>query len=100
MFNQNNRGNPLYGYQQPQPQPQPTDLLGILQGNPQRTQAAMAQMGQNPAQILRQLGFNIPGNLSTPDQIGPYLLQSGQISQDTINRLLAINPGYQKLFSK
>lgn len=92
--------NALFGPQGYQPAPQPTDVISTLQGDPSRLQAAMARFSQDPAGILRSLGYNIPNQMMSPDQIGPYLLQSGQISQETINQVVAVNPNFLRLFSK
>lgn len=41
----------------------------------------LQQLRQNPVQILRQAGLNVPDNLNDPNQIIQHLMNSGQISQ-------------------
>ena len=41
----------------------------------------LQQLRQNPAQMLRQAGLNVPDNLNDPNQIIQHLMNSGQISQ-------------------
>lgn len=41
---------------------------------------------QNPAQILRQRGLNVPENLNDPNAIIQHLMNSGQVSQDQYNQ--------------
>ena len=46
----------------------------------------LQQLRQNPAQMLRQAGLNVPDNLSNPNDIIQHLMNSGQVSQDAYNR--------------
>lgn len=41
----------------------------------------LQQLRQNPIQVLRQAGLNVPDNLSDPNSIIQHLMNSGQISQ-------------------
>lgn len=41
----------------------------------------LQQLMQNPAQMLRQAGLNVPSNLNSPNDIIQHLMNSGQISQ-------------------
>lgn len=41
----------------------------------------LQQLRQNPAQMLRQAGLNVPDNLNDPNQIIQHLMNSGQVSQ-------------------
>lgn len=41
----------------------------------------LQQLRQNPVQVLRQAGLNIPDNLSDPNAIIQHLMNSGQVSQ-------------------
>lgn len=41
----------------------------------------LQQLQQNPIQMLRQAGFNLPENLSDPNAIIQHLMNSGQVSQ-------------------
>ena len=48
----------------------------------------LAQLKQNPIQFLMQRRMNIPQNISTndPQAILNHLVQTGQVSQEQINR--------------
>lgn len=46
----------------------------------------LQQLRQNPAQMLRQAGLNVPDNLNDPNQIIQHLMNSGQISQQNYER--------------
>ena len=46
----------------------------------------LQQLQQNPVQMLRQAGLNVPDNLSSPNDIIQHLMNSGQVSQDAYNR--------------
>ena len=41
----------------------------------------LQQLRQNPAQMLRRAGLNVPDNLNDPNAIIQHLMNSGQISQ-------------------
>lgn len=41
----------------------------------------LQQLQQNPVQVLRQAGLNVPDNLSNPNDIIQHLMNSGQVSQ-------------------
>ena len=42
---------------------------------------------QNPMQFLMQMKFNVPANMANdPNAILNHLLQTGQVSQDALNR--------------
>ena len=41
----------------------------------------LQHLRQNPVQMLRQAGLNVPDNLNDPNQIIQHLMNSGQISQ-------------------
>ena len=41
----------------------------------------LQQLRQNPVQVLRQAGLNVPDNLNDPNQIIQHLMNSGQVSQ-------------------
>lgn len=43
--------------------------------------AMIQQLKQNPAAMLRQAGYNVPTNITNPQQIVNHLLQTGQINQ-------------------
>lgn len=47
----------------------------------------LQQLKANPAQFLMQRRFNIPANMANdPQAILEHLVQSGQVSQDALNR--------------
>ena len=75
------------------------NLLSMMQGNPQQARSLFAQFSQNPAQALLSLGYDIPQNMTTPEQIGQYLVSSGQISQQSINQMMQISPQFRSLFA-
>ena len=41
----------------------------------------LQMLQQNPAQMLRQRGLNVPANLNDPNAIIQHLMNSGQITQ-------------------
>lgn len=50
--------------------------------------AQLNQLRSNPVQFLMQRRYNIPSNLNNnPQGIVQHLLNTGQMSQDTYNRL-------------
>lgn len=42
---------------------------------------------QNPAMFLMKSKFNIPNNISNPQDMINHLLQTGQLSQDQYNQV-------------
>ena len=46
----------------------------------------LTQLRQNPTGVLQKAGFNIPGNISGPQQIIQHLTQTGQINQQQLNQ--------------
>lgn len=75
------------------------NLLAMMQGKPEQARSLFAQFSQNPAQALASLGYNIPSNLNTPEQIGQYLVSSGQLSQQSINQMMQLSPQFRSLFA-
>ena len=71
-------------YQQFQPQ---NNFLSVL-----------TQFKQNPLSVLSQK-FNIPQNMNDPNQILQHLLNTNQVSQDQVNRVMAMqnNPQIKQL---
>lgn len=49
---------------------------------------ALQQLRANPAQVLQQVGLNIPQGMSDPNAIIQHLLQSGQVPQEAYNKAL------------
>lgn len=74
--------NPLYQQFQPQ-----NNFLSMI-----------SQFKQNPISILSQR-FNIPQNMNNPNDILQHLLNTNQVSQDQVNRVMAMrnNPQIQQL---
>ena len=48
----------------------------------------LQELKQNPASVLQQAGFNIPGDMTDPNQITQYLLSSVQVSQNKYSQVL------------
>lgn len=44
------------------------------------------QLKANPIQFLQRAGFNVPNNITSPNDIIQHLMNSGQVSQDAYNR--------------
>lgn len=61
------------------------------------------QFMQNPQEMLRRK-YNIPGdvNMNNPNDIIQHLLNSGQVSQNDVNRVMQMrnNPMIQQMFRK
>lgn len=45
----------------------------------------LSQLKQNPLSMLNRAGYNIPGNISSPQQIVQHLVQSGQVNQQQLD---------------
>ena len=74
--------NPLFGMLNGQPQkgtetsPEPTEN----NQPPMNWNAAMGQLKANPAGMLKQAGYSVPGNIGNdPQKMVMHLIQSGQI---------------------
>lgn len=59
-------------------------LFGMLGG--QNSMQMLMQLKQNPLSLLQKVGFNIPTNLSSPQQIVEHLTKTGQINQAQLNQ--------------
>ena len=61
----------------------------------------IGQLKSNPA-ILLSSKFNIPQGMNDPNQIIQHLLNTGQVSQDAVNRAMQMrnNPMIQQLLNK
>ena len=58
------------------------------------------QFKQNPMQFISQR-YNIPQNVgNNPQQIVQYLLDSGQINQQMVNRAQQMMPQFNQMFGK
>lgn len=49
--------------------------------------SALVQLKQNPVAVLGRK-FNIPQNMTDPNDILQHLLTTGQVSQDQVNRVM------------
>ena len=59
-------------------------MMNNFAGNPMQMLQALKS---NPVQFLMQRKFNIPANMaSDPQAILNHLLQTGQVTQDAVNR--------------
>lgn len=47
----------------------------------------LAQLKQNPVAML-SMKYNIPQNLTDPNEILQHLLSTGQVSQDQVNQIM------------
>lgn len=56
---------------------------GMMGGN--NMLGMLSQLKQNPLALLNRAGYNIPNNLSSPQQIVQHLVQSGQVNQQQLN---------------
>ena len=65
------------------------EQLGGKAQQPQQMtmQQALQQLQANPAGVLKQGGYNVPGNLNNPQQIIQYLLQTGQMGNQRLQAL-------------
>lgn len=63
-------------------------LFNALGGNQPNMIQMVNQLKSNPMQFLMQRKFNLPQNIDTrnPQAIINHLVQSGQISQEQMNR--------------
>lgn len=59
------------------------------------------QMCGNPIQFLSRR-FNLPQNVNDPNEILQHLLNTGQVSQSQVNRVMNMrnNPMIQQMFRK
>lgn len=70
--------------------PMPTQNGAVMPSNaPQMTmQYAMAQLRQNPAQMIKQAGFNVPDEIANnPQAAVMHMIQSGQIGGPMMRRI-------------
>lgn len=56
---------------------------GMMGGN--NMLGMLSQLKQNPIAMLQRAGYNIPTNLSNPQQIVQHLVQSGQVNQQQLD---------------
>ena len=64
-------------------------LFDSLGGNnsptPTNPMQMLSQLKGNPAQMLKQAGYNIPANMNNPQEIINHLLNSGQVNNSRLN---------------
>ena len=78
----------------------PSPLYQQFQSQPQNDIFSMAmQFKQNPLGMLSQR-FNIPQNITNPNDILQYLLNTRQITQQQVNIAMQMsnNPQFRNLF--
>ena len=52
-------------------------------------QDALRQLKQNPFQLIKQAGYNVPANIANnPQAAVMHILQSGQVSNPMMNMLM------------
>ena len=68
--------------------------------NPMNLMQMFGQFKQNPMQFIARQ-YNIPQNVgSNPQQIVQYLLDSGQINQQMVNRAQQMMPQFNQMFGE
>lgn len=67
--------------------------------NPSDVMNAISQLKSNPMAILGPR-FNLPQNIHDPNQIIQHLINTGQVTQDQVNRAMQMrsNPIFQQMF--
>ena len=67
--------------------------------NPTQFMQVYQQFRQNPLSLLGRR-FNIPQGMNSPQDIIQHLLNSGQVSQDQVNRAMSMrnDPQIRQLF--
>lgn len=79
----------------------PNPLYQQLQQTQSNNPLSMvAQFRQNPLAVLSQK-YNIPQGMNDPNQILQHLLNTNQVSQDQVNRVMQMrnDPRVQQLFN-
>ena len=59
-------------------------LFSMLGG--QNPMQMLTQLKQNPLGLLQSVGFNIPTNITNPQQIVEHLMRTGQINQSQLDQ--------------
>lgn len=68
--------------------------------NPMNLIQAFGQFKQNPMQFISRQ-YSIPQNVgNNPQQIVQYLLDSGQINQQMVNRAQQMMPQFNQMFGE
>ena len=69
----------------------------MMQNNPAQIMQAVQQLKANPMQFLLQRRLNIPANVGTdPNAILQHLVQSGQVTQEQVNRAYQMAQGFRR----
>lgn len=78
----------------------PSPIYQQLQPN-NSFESILEQFKQNPIAVLSQ-HFNIPTNLTDPNQILQYLLNTNQVTQQQVNNIMQMknNPNIQNLLRR
>lgn len=74
-----------------------------MMGNVNDLMNMYQQLRQNPAEFLsRRFNVNVPQNINDPNDIIQHLLNTGQVTQDQVNKVMQMknNPMIQKMFGK
>lgn len=73
-------------------------MAAPIQPNDNNFMTMLNQFKQNPMAMLSQR-FNIPQGMNDPNQIIQHLLNSGQVSQEQVNKVMQMknNPQIQNL---
>jgi len=50
---------------------------------------AMQELRANPSTYLKKMGLSIPDGMTDPRQITQYLINSGQVTQPILNRVMS-----------
>lgn len=65
--------------------------------NPMNVMQMLQQFRANPMQMLMQRRMNVPQNMmNDPNAILNHLLQTGQVSQDAVNRAYQMAQGMKR----
>lgn len=60
----------------------------------------LASLKSNPVKFFNAMGVNVPQNINTPEGIIQHLLNTGQVSQQQVNKVMNLrnNPQIKNLF--
>lgn len=64
------------------------DKLGGQNAQQQDPQQALQQLKAKPKETLHQRGFEIPDGMTDAQQMVNYLIQSGQVPQSRLTRIM------------
>ena len=80
---------------------QPFQLPAFI-ANPMRWFGQLRQFASNPvAAIMSMKGINVPQNFNgSPEELGKYLIESGQMPQDQFQQFAQIANQTQNIFPK